>query len=134
MYLHHNFNFASKPLSVLTKVCLQQCVFAPVFNTYFFCMQSLLSGASLSDTLERLKKALPDSLMNSVKLWPIVQMINFVYVPPQFRSQFVGVIAVGWQAYLSWLNQKAAREVESRDMIAGSDAQSGAGAGVMAKA
>ena len=24
---------------------------------------------------------------------------------------FFGVIAVGWQSYLSWLNQKAARQV-----------------------
>lgn len=132
MYLHHNFNFASKPLSIMTKVCLQQFIFAPVFNTYFFCMQSLLSGASIGDSLERLKRALPDSLLNSVKLWPIVQTINFMYVPPQFRSQFVGVVAVGWQAYLSWLNQKAAREVEIRDTISGSEAQSGTG--VMAKA
>lgn len=132
MYLHHHFNFASKPLSIMTKVCLQQCAFAPIFNTYFFCMHSLLSGGSLSDTVERLKNALPDSLKNSVKVWPIVQTINFIYVPPQFRSLFVGVVAVGWQTYLSWLNQKAASEVESRGITEGSDAHSGIG--VTAKA
>jgi hypothetical protein len=36
-----------------------------------------------------------------------------MYVSPPFRSIFAGVIAVGWQTYLSWLNQKAAREVEA---------------------
>ena len=116
MFLHNNFNFTSKFLSILTKVCVQQAVFTPVFNTYFFSVHSLLSGASLEETFERLKKALPVSITNSVKLWPAVTAFSFMYVPPQFRNVFAGCIAVGWQTYLSWLNQKAAREVEVAEM------------------
>ncbi|GKZ33282.1 hypothetical protein AbraIFM66950_003122 [Aspergillus brasiliensis] len=113
MFLHNNFNFSSKFLSILTKVCVQQAVFTPVFNTYFFGLQSLMTGKSLEETFERLKVALPTSISNSVKLWPAVTAFSFMYVAPQFRSIFSGVIAVGWQTYLSWLNQKAAREVEA---------------------
>ena len=116
MFLHNNFNFTSKFLSILTKVCVQQAVFTPVFNTYFFSVHSLLSGASFEETFERLKKALPVSITNSVKLWPAVTAFSFMYVPPQFRNVFAGCIAVGWQTYLSWLNQKAAREVEVAEM------------------
>lgn len=78
-------------------------------------MQSLLAGASLEDTWERLKKALPSSLINSVKLWPGITAFMFLYVDPQYRNVFSGVIAVGWQTYLSWLNQKAAREVREAE-------------------
>ncbi|PYH48341.1 Mpv17/PMP22 family protein [Aspergillus saccharolyticus JOP 1030-1] len=113
MFLHNNFNYSSKFLSILTKVCVQQAVFTPVFNTYFFSLQSLLTGKSFEETFERLKLALPVSISNSVKLWPAVTAFSFMYVSPQFRSIFSGVIAVGWQTYLSWLNQKAAREVEA---------------------
>ncbi|RAL17084.1 Mpv17/PMP22 family protein [Aspergillus homomorphus CBS 101889] len=113
MFLHNNFNYSSKFLSILTKVCVQQAVFTPVFNTYFFGLQSLLTGKPFEETFERLKLALPVSISNSVKLWPAVTAFSFMYVPPQFRSIFSGVIAVGWQTYLSWLNQKAAREVEA---------------------
>lgn len=116
MFLHNNFNFTSKFLSIITKVCVQQAVFTPVFNTYFFSVHSLLSGASFEETFERLKKALPVSITNSVKLWPAVTAFSFMYVPPQFRNVFAGCIAVGWQTYLSWLNQKAAREVEVAEM------------------
>lgn len=111
MLLHHNFNYASRPLSIMTKVAVQQVVFTPIFNTYFFSMQSLLVGATLEETWERLKMALPVSIKNSVKLWPAVTAFSFMYVPAQFRNVFAGCIAVGWQTYLSWLNQKAAREV-----------------------
>ncbi|PGG97895.1 hypothetical protein AJ80_09620 [Polytolypa hystricis UAMH7299] len=111
MFLHNNFNFTSKYLSILTKVVVSQACFTPIFNTYFFSMQSLLAGTSLHETWERLKKALPTSLINSVKLWPAITAFLFMYVDPQFRSIVAGGVAVGWQTYLSWLNQKAAREV-----------------------
>ncbi|KAL4795347.1 hypothetical protein BDV19DRAFT_362954 [Aspergillus venezuelensis] len=111
MFLHNSFNFASKPLSILTKVVVQQAVFTPVFNTYFFSVHSLLSGATLYETYERLKVALPRSIVNSAKFWPVVTAFSFMYVPPQFRNVFSGCIAVGWQTYLSWLNQRAARAV-----------------------
>ncbi|PYH83193.1 hypothetical protein BO82DRAFT_353181 [Aspergillus uvarum CBS 121591] len=128
MFLHNNFNYSSKFLSILTKVCVQQAVFTPVFNTYFFSLQSLLTGKSLEETFERLKLALPVSISNSVKLWPAVTAFSFMYVSPQFRSIFSGVIAVGWQTYLSWLNQKAAREVEAEMAEASAPVSMGAGA------
>ncbi|KAJ5682585.1 hypothetical protein N7462_005750 [Penicillium macrosclerotiorum] len=118
MFLHNNFNFSSKILSVLTKVVVQQICFTPVFSTYFFGVHSLLGGATLQETFERLKKALPVSITNSVMLWPAVTAFSFMYVPPQFRNVFSGVIAVGWQTYLSWLNQKAAREVLAEELAA----------------
>ncbi|KAE8355007.1 hypothetical protein BDV28DRAFT_129942 [Aspergillus coremiiformis] len=116
MFLHNHFNFASKFLSILTKVVVQQVVFTPVFNTYFFSVHSLLSGATMEETWERLKKALPVSITNSAKLWPAVTAFSFMYVPPPFWNIFSGCIAVGWQTYLSWLNQKAAREVEAKEL------------------
>lgn len=116
MFLHNNFNYGSKALSILTKVAVQQACFTPVFNTYFFSMHSLLAGATIEETWERVKKALPVSIANSVKLWPAVTAFSFMYVPPQFRNVFAGVIAVGWQTYLSWLNQKAAAEVRAAEL------------------
>ncbi|KAJ5627771.1 hypothetical protein N7490_009999 [Penicillium lividum] len=114
-FLHNNFNFSSKLLSILTKVIVQQICFTPVFNSYFFSVHSLLAGATFEETWERLKKALPVSVTNSVKLWPAVTAFSLMYVPPEFRNVFSGVIAVGWQTYLSWLNQKAAREVQQEE-------------------
>lgn len=123
MFLHNHFNYASRPLSVLTKVVVQQICFTPVFNTYFFSLHSLLGGAALEETWERLVKALPVSVTNSAKLWPAITAFMVVYVPPQFRNVFSGCIAVGWQTYLSWLNQKAAREVLADEMAVGEESK-----------
>ncbi|KAJ5961202.1 uncharacterized protein N7479_008352 [Penicillium vulpinum] len=121
IFLGNHFNYSSKFLSILAKVVVQQSCFTPVFNTYFFGVHSLLAGATLDETWERLKKALPVSIQNSVKLWPAVTAFMFMYVPPQFRNIFSGCIAVGWQTYLSWLNQKAAKEVAAAEALAAAE-------------
>ncbi|KAK3989372.1 hypothetical protein QBC44DRAFT_241690 [Cladorrhinum sp. PSN332] len=107
VYLSINFNYPSRILSLLTKVVLMQTCFTPVFNTYFFGMQALLSGSTMPEAWERITKTVPTSIYNSCKLWPIVMGINFAYVPLPFRSVFSGGVAVGWQTYLSYLNRQA---------------------------
>ncbi|KAM5498370.1 hypothetical protein McanMca71_006907 [Microsporum canis] len=95
-------------------LALSQLVYAPVFNVYFFSAQSLLSGAGWDETLQRLQRTLPVSIVNSAKIWPAVSAFMFLYIDPAFRAIFAGTIALGWQTYLSWLNQMAARETAEK--------------------
>lgn len=111
MFLHHHFNYPSITLSILTKVTISQIIYTPIFNTYFFSAHSLLAGNNIADTIERVVAAVPVSVVNSLMVWPAVTGLTFLYVQPQYRSLFSGVVAIGWQTYLSWLNSKAAREV-----------------------
>jgi protein Mpv17 len=110
MFLGNNFNYSSKLLSLATKVTVNQICFTPIFNTYFFGMQSLLSGDVLPEVWERIKHTVPISMINSCKLWPAVTAFSFTFIDAQYRSIFAGFIAIGWQTYLSYLNRKA--EVE----------------------
>ena len=110
LFLGNHFNYPSKFPSLFTKVMVNQLMFTPLFNTYFFGMQSFLSGDSLADVWERIKRTVPTSIKNSCKLWPAVTAFSFTFIDPQYRSIFAGVIAIGWQTYLSFLNRRA--EVE----------------------
>jgi len=111
LWLGNHFNYPSKILSLATKVVVNQAFFTPVFNTYFFGMQSFLSGDSLKDVWERIKATVPTSIKNSCKLWPAVTAFSFTYVPAEYRNLFGSVIAIGWQAYLSFLNRRAEVDV-----------------------
>ena len=84
---------------------MQQAVFTPVFNSYFFGMQAILTGESPSGVVERIKAAVPVSMLNSLKLWPAVTAFSFAFIMPQYRFMFSGIFAVCWQAYLSYLNR-----------------------------
>jgi protein Mpv17 len=123
IFLGNHFNYPSAILSLATKVIVNQAVFTPIFNSYFFGMQSFLSGDSLTQVWERIKKTVPISMVNSCKLWPAVTAFSFTFIGPQYRSIFAGVIAIGWQTYLSFLNRQAEseqshesiREIEQED-------------------
>lgn len=114
MFLGNHFNYKSHAVSIATKIVINQSVFTPLFNTYFFGMQSLLSGQSLAQTKQRVLDTVPVSWRNSWKLWPAVTAFSFTFVAPQYRSVFAGVIAIGWQTYLSWLNMKAQKDEEQK--------------------
>ncbi|KAF5020847.1 hypothetical protein F66182_7102 [Fusarium sp. NRRL 66182] len=107
LFLSHHFNYSSRILSIGTKVVVGQVVFTPIFNSYFFGAQALLSGEDIQGTVERVKDTVPTSVVNSCKLWPIVTAFSFTFLPIDWRPLFHGVIAVGWQTYLSFLNRQA---------------------------
>jgi len=121
LWLGNNFNYASKALSVATKVCVQQAVFTPIFNTYFFGMQALLTGGGVID---RITATVPVSIVNSLKLWPAVTAVTFAFIMPQYRFMFSGLFAICWQAYLSFLNRREEKshgiETEKSSQGAGS--------------
>ncbi|KAL8294682.1 hypothetical protein RB597_007717 [Gaeumannomyces tritici] len=107
MFLSYNFNYRSRLASLAVKIAINQSFFTPLFNSYFFGMHSLLSGDSLGQVADRIRRTVPTSVVNSLKLWPAVTAFSFTFLPPEYRSAFAGVVAVGWQTYLAFLNRKA---------------------------
>lgn len=107
LWLSNNFNYSSRILSLGTKVVVNQICFTPIFNSYFFGMQAFLAGESWQNIVERIRVTVPVSFVNSCKLWPAVTAFSFTFIPMEYRSLFAGVVAVGWQTYLSFLNRKA---------------------------
>ncbi|EFY91993.1 hypothetical protein J3458_018963 [Metarhizium acridum] len=118
-FLSRNFNYASKTLSIATKVALNQLCFTPTFSTYFFGAQALLSGESLEATVQRIWDTVPTSWLNSFKVWPATVAFSMAFLPFEFRSIFAGVVAVGWQTYLSYLNRQAELLEEARKLVKG---------------
>ncbi|KAI1463089.1 uncharacterized protein F4812DRAFT_448004 [Daldinia caldariorum] len=112
IWLSRHFNYPSHILSLGVKIVVNQLVFTPIFNSYFFGAQALLVGDSLSEAWDRIRRTVPVSWVNAWKLWPAVTAFSFTFVPIEYRSVFAGVVAVGWQTYLSYLNRQAEIEEE----------------------
>lgn len=107
LWLSHNFNYSSRLLSLATKILVNQIIFTPTFNVYFFGAQAVLSGCSPAGVVERVVNTVPTSIANATCFWPIVTAFSFTFIPIEYRSVFSGVIAVGWQTYLALLNRRA---------------------------
>lgn len=106
LYIAKNFNYSSKLLSLATKVAVNQIVYAPVFGTYYFAMQSFLSGDGGAKIWERVKTAMPASVKTSWMFWPPVTGLTFAFVPATYHAVLLSCVTTGWQTYLSWLNRK----------------------------
>jgi hypothetical protein len=96
---------------------VNQAVFTPIFNTYFFGMQALLTGEHASGIIARVQATVPVSIVNSLKLWPAVTAFSFTFIAPQYRFMFSGIFAVAWQCYLSFLNRKEEKIEEQIDTL-----------------
>ncbi|EMF12935.1 uncharacterized protein SEPMUDRAFT_66465 [Sphaerulina musiva SO2202] len=120
MWLGRNFNYDKHWKGLVVKIVVSQTLFTPIFNTYFFGMQTLLAGGTWKETVDRVCRTVPVSWVNSWKLWPFVTAFSFTFIPPQNRNIFAGFIAIGWQTYLSWLNRAAEAELRAQEKIEGS--------------
>lgn len=115
LFLSRNFNYNSRFVSIGVKIIVNQMCLTPIFNTYFFGSQALLSGENLTGTVQRVRDTVPTSIANSWKFWPVVTALSFTFVPIEHRAVFSGFFAIGWQTYLSYLNRKA--EIKEHAMI-----------------
>ncbi|EHY57844.1 hypothetical protein ABEF95_014254 [Exophiala dermatitidis] len=106
LFLGSHFNYASRWTSITVKVLIQQFLFAPIFNTYFFGMQAVLTRQEPSVVIHRVVSAVPESLVSSAKFWPLVTALNFTLIPAHLRFAVSGFFAVIWQTYLSFLNRR----------------------------
>ncbi|ORX96404.1 hypothetical protein K493DRAFT_281961 [Basidiobolus meristosporus CBS 931.73] len=95
-------------IALICRVAIDQAVFAPSVVGMFFISQGLLSGCSLVEVQERLNTGYRTALFNSWKLWPISNLIIFYLFPLHYRFLMGNIISLGWNTYLSFLNQRVA--------------------------
>ncbi|KAK9762215.1 Protein required for ethanol metabolism [Basidiobolus ranarum] len=93
-------------LALLCRVAIDQTVYAPFIVGVFFISQGVLSGCSLHEVQERLRAGYPTALLNNWKVWPISNLIIFYLLPLHYRFLLGNVVSLGWNTYLSFLNQK----------------------------
>ena len=92
------------------KMLLDQSLFAPVITCFFFVVTETLAGKRLRDIKEMLQERYVDVLITNYKIWPLAQTLNFTFVPIQHRVGFVQIVAIFWNAYLSWMTNKPSPE------------------------
>ncbi|KAG0275495.1 Protein required for ethanol metabolism [Linnemannia exigua] len=117
--LHHWYKFLDRKIrlstpvkTLLGRVAIDQIFFAPCFIASFFVGQGLLAGESREAIQARLNKGYLGALKSNYIVWPAVQCANFWLVPLQHRLMVVNTFALGWNTYLSHVNQTSRASVE----------------------
>lgn len=109
-YLHIQYNilipkFFPNPGAMNTAKLLfyDQTVNASVFLLAFFTYMDLLNDVDLATSLKNTYVKFFPTIVANWKVWPGVQLFNFTMVPPEYRVLFVNVVAIGWNTYLSYV-------------------------------
>ena len=88
--------------STLQKAILGQLFFGPSFTCIFFAVSLIQSGTfTMSHWWHKIRNDLPSAWMAGAGYWPIVDLISYSYVPPQYIPLFVNICSFFWTTYLA---------------------------------
>lgn len=91
----------TNPASLVLKVLIDQIVFAPLATCTFLAFMRVTEGRSRKETEHFIKSNIGNTMIDSYKLWPIANLVNFSFVPPAHRVAFASIVSVFWTSYLS---------------------------------
>ncbi|KAE9417599.1 hypothetical protein Angca_003653 [Angiostrongylus cantonensis] len=87
------------------RVVIDQILFSPSFNALILFILRMLEGIGINESYKKMKKDWRTIYVNSLKVWPAVQLINFYLIPLNMRVIIIQVVAFFWNSYLSFRTQ-----------------------------
>ncbi|KAK0551317.1 hypothetical protein OC861_002409 [Tilletia horrida] len=91
-------------LALGKRVAIDQGLFAPFGLVMFVGSMGIMEGRSLSGIKDKFSEMYFPALLANWQLWPLVQLVNFRFVPLRYRVPFTSSVGVLWTLYLSLLN------------------------------
>ncbi|GKV11755.1 hypothetical protein SLEP1_g22979 [Rubroshorea leprosula] len=91
---------------VATKVAMDGLIFGPFDLFVFFTYMGFSTGKSVAQVKEAVKRDFIPALVLEGGVWPLVQVVNFRYVPVRYQLLYVNIFCLLDSAFLSWLEQQ----------------------------
>jgi protein Mpv17 len=102
----------TKPVTVASKVAIDQFFWNPIFGCMFFGFLNFAEGKSAADLQKKLSQDLKTAVMGSWAVWIPAHTVNFAFVPPAQRLLYINTIQIGYNVFLSFLGNKKADDEE----------------------
>ncbi|KAL4108584.1 hypothetical protein PRIC1_000298 [Phytophthora ramorum] len=100
---------------VVKKMLLDMFVLAPSINTLFFTSTQMMQGESLRHGLDFAVDRLPQTLKANYTIWPLANIVNYGYVPLQYRILFINCVNLVWTTVLSSISSRPAATALEED-------------------
>ena len=92
------------------RVAADQLLFAPAGLALYYAAMAVLRGEPPATAAQRVRTQLWPTLCANWCVWPWVQLVNFRWVPVEYRLGAVSGVAVLWNAYLSMRNAASSEQ------------------------
>jgi protein Mpv17 len=103
-FLAQRVNLHSKVTTTAARVLADQTLMASANLFVFLSTMAILEG---DNPQKRLERAFWPGMKATWMLWPAVQTVNFTLVPLQYRVLVANVVNLGWNCFLSYLNNRS---------------------------
>ncbi|KAL4919074.1 protein sym1 [Aspergillus aurantiobrunneus] len=100
-FLQRHVVLKNAKATIAARVAVDQGLFTPTHLTCFLTSMAVMEGI---DPIEKWKSSFLPSYKANLTIWPMVQGINFAFVPLELRVLVVNVISLGWNCILSVIN------------------------------
>ncbi|XP_020536644.1 protein sym-1 isoform X2 [Jatropha curcas] len=91
---------------VAAKVAIDGFVFGPLDLLVFFTYMGFSAGKSVPQIKEDLKRDFLPALIVEGGIWPVVQGVNFRFVPVKYQLLYVNFFCLLDSCFLSWIEQQ----------------------------
>ena len=92
--------------TILTSIILDQLFCSPFYNAIYFYGVNYLEYYNHQTALDNVSKTFIPVMMVDYSFWPFANIINFKYIPIQFRMLYVNILGIFWNTFLAYKNQK----------------------------
>jgi protein Mpv17 len=86
----------------IRKTAADQLGFLPIYLGSFVGLIAALRGDAPADIARLLRRDMGPMLAASYVVWPVVQIVNFRFVPLRHRVLLINVVCLFWNTYISW--------------------------------
>ncbi|XP_050504533.1 mpv17-like protein isoform X1 [Diabrotica virgifera virgifera] len=103
----------------IKKMLIDQLIFVPfIFLPLFMISVNVYVNCnSWKQTKEEMKNKYFSILLTNYKIWPLVQTLNFSYVPIPYQVFVTQSVAVLWNTYLIWKTVNVRKEESKQKVV-----------------
>ncbi|XP_011494624.1 PREDICTED: mpv17-like protein [Ceratosolen solmsi marchali] len=101
--------------SAITKALVEQVTYGPSAMCCFFFGINLLELKPISECINEVKVKFWPTYKVGVCVWPILQTINFFFIPERNRVIYVSICSLMWTSFLAYM--KALESKRTKDLI-----------------
>ncbi|KAJ1897119.1 hypothetical protein LPJ66_003575 [Kickxella alabastrina] len=90
-------------------------LYEPTMYALFFGSMAVLEGGGITDVKYRISALFWPTYTTGLMISPIIQSVNFAFVPLIYRVPFGSCFDLFWDSYLSWVNNEKLAMIEDND-------------------
>ena len=91
-------------IGLVVQILLDSIIFSPITVSGYFTLRSIMEGSGIEGIKDKLSTRLVKTVLGAWKFWPAANIVNFGFIPLEFRVLYMNIMSIFWSFYLTYVN------------------------------